>query len=110
MRRLRGTLLALCLLALAPAILSAQCLPTPIPPDEAPPCTQRYPHWAGELASIGGNALLGGLSAGIMQELRGGSFRSGFTRGALGGTAIYVGKRIDAERFEGAGLLGRQVA
>lgn len=62
------------------------------------------------MASLGGNALLGGLASGIMQELKGGSFRSGFTRGALGGAGIYLGKRIAVERFDGAGLLGRQVA
>jgi hypothetical protein len=88
---------------------AAQCLPSTIPPEEAPACREHYPTWAGELASFGANALLGGLASGIMQELRGGSFRNGFTRGFLGGSVIYVGKRLAVERFEGAGLLGRQV-
>lgn len=72
--------------------------------------TGSTPRWAGQLAAISGNALLGGLTSGIIQELRGGSFADGFTRGALGGTVIYAGKRVAAERYFGAGLLGREVA
>jgi hypothetical protein len=105
-----GLLLAGALLLALAADAAAQCLPSTLPPEEAPSCNRRYPSWSGELASLGGNALLGGLSAGIMQELRGGSFRSGFARGAVGGAGIYAGKRLAAERFEGAGLIGRQVA
>jgi hypothetical protein len=90
--------------------LSAQCLPSTIPPEEAAACREHYPTWSGELASLGANALLGGLSSGIMQELRGGSFRRGFTRGVAGGAVIYVGKRLAVERFEGSGLMGRELA
>lgn len=53
--------------------------------------------------------MLGGLTAGIVQRLRGGSFSDGFARGAVGGAVAYAGRRIAAERFDGAGLLGRQV-
>lgn len=67
------------------------------------------PGWVSEFSIISGNMLLSGITAGITQELRGGSFRDGFTRGALGGLVIYGGKRVAAERFSGAGLLGRQV-
>lgn len=90
--------------------LAAQCLPSTIPPEEAPPCREHYPTWAGELAAFGGNAVLGAISGGIMQELKGGSFRRGFTRGFAGGSVVYVGKRLSVERFEASGLIGRQVA
>jgi hypothetical protein len=66
--------------------------------------------WGEELAVIGGNVLIGALTAGLWQELRGGSFQDGFTRGALGGAVGYAGKRIVSARFPGAGLLGREVA
>jgi hypothetical protein len=53
---------------------------------------------------------MGGLTAGITSRLRGGSFRQAFLDGMIGGGAIYAGKRIAAERFAGAGLLGRETA
>ena len=68
------------------------------------------PHWVGEFAILSGNAVLSGLTAGVVQKLRGGSFRDGFLRGLPGGGAIYLGKRVSAERFSGAGFLGREVA
>ena len=68
------------------------------------------PRWVGEVTSFGVNSLLGGVTAGLMQEARGGSFADGFTRGALGGALIFGGKRIAVERFAGAGLVGREVA
>jgi hypothetical protein len=68
------------------------------------------PRWTTQFSLAGANALLSGLTAGITQELRGGSFRDGFTRGTLGGLVIYGGKRIAVEKVSGAGLLGRQVA
>lgn len=105
---MRSIILALALLASA-APCFAQCLPSPVPPDLAPPCNQRYPRWTGELASLGVNSLLGGLSGGILQELRGKSFRDGFARGAVGGSIIYVGKRVVVDRYQFAGLLGRQI-
>ena len=66
--------------------------------------------WAGELAFLSGNAALGGLTAALIQELRGGSFWEAFLDGALGGAVVYAGKRIAVERFYGAGLAGREVA
>ena len=68
------------------------------------------PSWVGHFTSASANALLSGVTAGLVQELKGGSFRDGFTRGALGGVVIYAGKRVAADRFTGAGLLGREVA
>jgi hypothetical protein len=83
-------------------------------PDEvdaqAPPGTWRAPDWAGEVGFLGANALLGGITAGLLQELRGGSFQDGFTRGALGGALAYSGRRLAVEDFWGAGLVARQVS
>lgn len=67
------------------------------------------PAWTGHAAALSANALLGGLTAGVMQALRGGDFRDGFTRGALGGAVLYAGKRIAVQRFDGAGLVGREI-
>lgn len=59
--------------------------------------------------TIGSNVVLGGLTAGIGEQLGGGSFWRGFTRGAAGGGLAFVGKQVSAARFTGAGLLGRQI-
>lgn len=69
----------------------------------------RAPNWVGHFTALSANAVIGGLTAGLFQEIRGGSFQDGFTRGALGGAIIYGGKRVAAERFPGAGVLGREV-
>ncbi len=68
------------------------------------------PRWVAQFSALSANALLSGVTAGIIQEVRGGSFRDGFTRGALGGVVIYAGKRVAVQRFTTAGLLGREVA
>lgn len=74
----------------------------PVPPGAA--------YWVGEASDMAVNAVIGGAAAGLLELLRGGSFRDGFTRGALGGAVIYGGKRIAAQRFDGAGLIGREVS
>ena len=109
MRFLRLVVVLLFLLLL-PAVAYSQCTPPLSPPETAQPCRDRYPSWTGELATFGANALLGGVSSGVLQKLRGGSFAHGFTRGVAGGAVIYAGKRIAVERFGGAGLVGREVA
>lgn len=96
----------LCACALAAAAL----LPATSLAGQQPPTRSDTPAWVGDLAALAGNALFGGLSAGLGQALRGGSFQDGFTRGALGGGVIYAGKRVAVQRFDGAGLLGREVA
>jgi hypothetical protein len=73
-------------------------------------CPVDAPRWAGEFATLSANAFVAGMTAGITQHLRGRSFGQAFVRGALGGAVIYGGKRLVAERFDGAGLLGREVA
>lgn len=65
--------------------------------------------WVDDANFLAANALLGGVVAGVTSYLRSGSFSDGFTRGALGGGVAYVGKRIAAARFDGAGLAGRWV-
>lgn len=94
-------------------LLLALVLPAPAAAQGLMPTT---PHrgsttagWVEDFTLLSANVLLSGLTAGLRQELRGGSFRDGFTRGAAGGGAVYAGKRIAAGRFAGAGLLGRQV-
>lgn len=101
--------LVLAALLLAPLHAAAQCPPQLMPPDLQQPCPYRYPSWTGELAALGGNMLLGGVSAGVLHRLRGGSFGDAFLRGLGGGAVIYGGKRIAVERFGGAGLVGREV-
>ncbi|HEX8361384.1 MAG TPA: hypothetical protein VF613_14820 [Longimicrobium sp.] len=68
------------------------------------------PAWVADFTVVSANVLFGGLSAGAVQKARGGSFRDGFARGAAGGLGVYAGKRIAVGRWEGAGLVGRQVA
>lgn len=68
------------------------------------------PRWVAQFTTMSANAAIGGLTAGIFQRVRGGSFQDGFARGALGGVIIYTGKRVVAERFTGAGLIGRELA
>jgi len=92
----------LALLLAAPA--SAQCGLT------VEECRPDAPRWVGEFAALSANAVLGGLTSGVTRRLAGGSFSDAFLRGLLGGSAVYAGKRIAAERFDGAGLIGRQVA
>jgi hypothetical protein len=102
--------LVLAALLLAPLHAWAQCPPQLMPPDMREPCPDRYPAWSGELAALGGNMLLSGMSAGVLHRLRGGSFAPAFVRGLAGGAVIYGGKRVAVERFGGAGLVGREVA
>lgn len=99
-RRLPATLLALLLLAASPA--PAQTL--------ADHEDRWASHGLGEAAFLGLNALAGGLTAGLWQELSDGSFVDGFAGGTLGGGVVYAGKRLAAESFPGAGFLGRDVA
>jgi hypothetical protein len=101
---------AVLLTASGAGVAFAQCLPPLLPPEEQQPCVERYPSWTGELAVLGGNALLGGLSAGVLHKVRGGDFGRAFLKGLAGGAVVYGGKRVAAERFGGAGLVGRELA
>jgi len=75
-----------------------------------PPAAPDGANWQGHALALGLNAAVGGVSAGILQMIRGGSFRDGFRPGSLGGGITYVGKVMAVESFFGAGFLGREVA
>lgn len=76
---------------------------------QALPDDARAVTWRDEAGTLGINALVGGVAAGLATSLRGGKFLDGFGRGAAGGGVAYAGKRIAAERWYGAGLVGRGV-
>lgn len=105
---IRASCLALVALLLGPSLARAQCSEGTTSGDVI--CVFRSPRWAGEFAALSANGLLGGLTAGVTQKLRGGSFQDGFLHGLLGGGVSWAGKRVAAERFDGAGLLGREVS
>jgi hypothetical protein len=104
-------------LALVPAVLlTARPLPAvaqaadvigPVPAQED---VWTAPRWVGDVTFAASNALLAGMTAGVFQRLRGGQFGDGFARGAVAGVVAYTGRRIGAQQFDGAGLLGRQVS
>jgi hypothetical protein len=85
-----------------PAGAAAQC-----PPGQA--CPPETPRWVGDFAALSANVFLGGITAGVARHLDGGSFRDGFVDGLTGGAAVWAGKRVAAGRFDGAGLLGREI-
>jgi hypothetical protein len=100
MRVLRSLAVAGCIITAVPGHGWAQ----PAAPDTAPG------GWRGEMSTLAINALVGGIGGGAVRALRGGSFREGFVAGAAGGVLVYAGKRVAVERWDGAGLAGRQVA
>lgn len=65
--------------------------------------------WTGHVTVLAGNATIGALTAGVVRKLRGGSFKDGLLRGALGGAVGYAGKRVAGRTFWGAGFLGREI-
>lgn len=79
------------------------------PPVNLTPLGPETPRWVGHFTVLAGNATLGAITGGVLQKLRGGSFKDGFVRGALGGAVIYAGKRTVVQDFWGAGLLGREI-
>lgn len=68
------------------------------------------PRWLGDVTFVATNALTAGVTAGIVRWVRGGEFHEGFAGGAAGGVLAYAGRRVGAARFDGAGLLGRQLS
>jgi hypothetical protein len=73
-------------------------------------CTVEAPRWMAEFATLSANGVIGGLTAGLVRHFRGDSFADAFVAGALGGVTTYAGKRVVAERFAGAGMLGRLIS
>ena len=70
----------------------------------------RIPRWVNSRSMLALNVLIGGVSAAVVAELRGGSGVRALPGGAAGGMLAFLGKDIAARRFDGAGLLGRQVS
>jgi hypothetical protein len=68
--------------------------------------------WGQELTTAGVNALVGGSTAAVLRVIHGeaGEAWSAFLKGAAGGGLIFAGKRVAVEGFDGAGLLGRELA
>jgi hypothetical protein len=93
-------LLALAVSAASPSMVRAQCAA----------CNDHDPRGRGEALTLGSNALIGGLAAGVRAHRAGRPFRGAFVRGAAGGTLVYAGKRVSAETFAGAGAVGRPLA
>lgn len=75
-----------------------------------PPRGAGSPRLAGHAATLGANAVIGGLTAGIAQASDGKPFWRGFVRGALGGSIVYSGKLVGGESFPASGLLGREIS
>ncbi|HEX2203545.1 MAG TPA: hypothetical protein VHG91_09620 [Longimicrobium sp.] len=100
-------LLLLALLATPSASVAAQTCPfSGCPADPSPRRGTR-------LETAGINALLGGATAGALRLARGGSGRDALraaATGAAGGALVYAGKRVSVERWDGAGLAGRELA
>jgi hypothetical protein len=92
--------------ALSAAALGAQ---EPVP-SHPPNGFESTPRWVGHFTVFSANALLSGALTGTLRRARGGSFSEGFVHGLVGGSAVYAGKAIAVQRWDGAGLLGRQVA
>lgn len=94
-------------LLLSPFVFAAR-----LPAQDTPPASSGEVYRTsaeGEVVSLAVNAALGGLTAGVLRRARGGSFRSGFATGAAGGAVAHAGKRLAVERWDGAGLLGREL-
>lgn len=68
------------------------------------------PRPAQQFAIASLNGMIGGTIAGLSRLIRGGSFTEAFLPGALGGTIAFGGRRLAVERFDGAGLLAREVS
>lgn len=68
-------------------------------------------NWTDGVMFAASNALFSGTIAGLFRAFsEDGSFWEGFRTGAAGGAVAYAGKRLAAERFGGAGLVGRQLS
>lgn len=67
--------------------------------------------WVDDVYFGATNALVTGVASAIVAAFRDDvPVGRAFVNGAAGGVAIYVGKRVAAAHFDGAGLVGRQVA
>jgi len=81
----------------------------PLPAEPAAPA----PRWRTQAGYAAANVALGGVTAAVARGVGARSWRAAagaFVAGAAGGAGIYLGKRTAAQRFDGAGLAGRQLA
>jgi hypothetical protein len=65
--------------------------------------------WTEDVAILGTNVAMGGLTAAVTAWIRGEDPTRAFLRGAAGGGLVFAGKRLVSEDFDGAGFLGREV-
>lgn len=108
-RRPRGRCGRLPLLALGAGLAAILALPLAT----AAQTSQRWSNagWDEDVGFAAINAMLSGVVTGLFRKYsEEGSFGEGFRTGAAGGVVTYVGKRLAAQRFPAAGLVGRQVA
>lgn len=100
-----AALLAVFVLGAAPGSLPGQQGPETFPSQEI-----SVPSGVSDLTLAAVNALLGGGTAAAGRALRGEPVHEALAEGAVGGLVAYGGKRLAAEEFVGAGLLGRQAS
>lgn len=62
------------------------------------------------VAMVALNALTGGLTSAVSALLGGRDPLRAAVGGGLGGVGVYAGKQVAAQRFDGAGLMGRELA
>lgn len=67
------------------------------------------PEWIEDFGIVAANALIGGATAAVSAWLGDRDVSDALMGGALGGGVGFVGKRLAAEDFGGAGLTGRQI-
>lgn len=99
------------IMALATALL---LLPTPgaaqLRRHAEPAGWNDRPTWVEDVAVGAANGLLGGVTAALSAWLRDQPIGDAFLQGSVGGGVVFVGKRVAAEEFGCAGLLGRELA
>lgn len=67
------------------------------------------PRWVEDFGIVAANVLIGGATAAVSAWLGDRDVGDAFMGGALGGGVGFLGKRVAAEDFGGAGLAGRQI-
>lgn len=72
--------------------------------------THRQPSWVTDIGAAGANIVAGAVTAAVAAVIRGNDVSDAFLKGAAGGGLVFLGKRLAVERFDGAGLLGRELA